>query len=110
MICKECLKECGEYDFYSYKDGHKAEICKKCLTKNINDYEEDTFLWLLKEFDVPYIKKIWKNWRDKNKKRSTPTVFGKYLSHMKLCSFKEYGWDDTDSLNLTIFREEECDI
>ena len=104
MICKECLKNCNEYEFYSYKDGHKAELCKKCLTKNTNDYEEDSFLWLLKEFDVPYIKKEWKQLRDKNNYHLVPTVFGKYLSKMKLWSFKECGWDDTNSLNLTITK------
>ena len=109
MICKECRKRMEEFNFYSYKDGHKAELCKKCLTKNINDYEEDTFLWLLKEFDIPYIKEKWKWLRDKNKAnyRLVPTIFGRYLSIMKLYSFKECSWDDTDSLNsLPAFSKE----
>lgn len=39
-------------------DGRMTE-CKKCLTRHVNNYEPDTFLWILKELDVPYVEQKW---------------------------------------------------
>ena len=48
----------------TYKDGTKCELCKACLTLHINNFEPDTFLWLLEKFDVPYIEAEWNTLRD----------------------------------------------
>jgi len=53
--------------------------------------------------DVPYVPQEWNRLREKayiknpNKQNDT-TVFGKYLSLMKLRQWKEYGWKDSEEL------------
>jgi hypothetical protein len=93
----------ADTNFYTYKDGTKAELCKSCLTMHINNFEPDTFLWLLEKFDVPYIPGEWITLRDKAYakdpfKMNGMSVFGKYLSKMKLKQFKDYSWADTERL------------
>lgn len=103
FTCKKCGKSMGESQFYTYKDGTKTEMCKKCLTMHINNFDEDTFLWLLQKMDVPYIPAEWKTLRDRAyakdpHKMNGMSVFGKYLSKMKLRQWKDYGWEDTEKL------------
>lgn len=95
----------AETNFYTYKDGRKSELCKGCLTMHINNWEPDTFLWLLEKFDVPYIEAEWNVLRDRAYqkdpyKMTGMSVFGKYLSKMKLKQWKEYGWADTERLKI----------
>ena len=92
-----------EDNFYTYKNGERTELCKKCLTMHIDNFNPDTFLWLLEKMDVPYIEQEWNVLRDRAYAKS-PTkmngmsVFGKYLSKMKLKQFKDYTWADTERL------------
>ena len=88
-FCEKEQKWAGEVNFYTYKDGSKAKMCKKCLTMHIDNFNTETFLWLLKEFDVPYVPEEWNVLRDRAfakdpKKMNGMSVFGKYLSKMKL--------------------------
>ena len=55
----------ADTNFYQYKDGKKTELCKTCLTAHINNWEPETFLWLLEKFDVPYIEAEWNVLRDR---------------------------------------------
>lgn len=101
--CTKCRKTMGDTNFYTYKNGDKCELCKKCLTMHINNWEPDTFLWLLEKFDVPYIESEWNVLRDRAYqkdpyKMNGMSVFGKYLSKMKLKQFKNYSWSDTEML------------
>ena len=43
----------------AYYDGSKVELCKDCLCAHINNFEPDTFLWILQKMDVPYIPWEW---------------------------------------------------
>lgn len=93
----------NENNFYTYKDGTKTEMCKKCLTMHIDNFNPDTFLWLLEKMDVPYLPEEWNVLRDKAYakdplKMNGMSVFGKYLSKMKLKQWKEYTWADTERL------------
>ena len=95
----------ADTNFYQYKDGKKTELCKTCLTAHINNWEPETFLWLLEKFDVPYIEAEWNVLRDRayNKdpvKFGPMSVFGKYLSKMKLNQWKNFTWADTEKLKL----------
>ena len=88
--------------FYTYKNGDKTDMCKKCLTMHIDNFNPDTFLWLLEKMDVPYVPEEWNVLRDrafaKNPNLNGMSVFGKYLSKMKLKQWKEYSWADTERL------------
>lgn len=101
--CIKCSKSMDEGQFYTYKDGQKTEMCKKCLTMHIDNFEPDTFLWLLEKMDVPYIPEEWNVLRDRAyakdpHKMNGMSVFGKYLSKMKLKQWKAYGWADGERL------------
>lgn len=101
--CEKCHKTMDEKQFYTYKDGNKTELCKKCLTMHIDNFNSDTFLWLLKKMDVPYVPSEWNVLRDRAyakdpNKMNGMSVFGKYLSKMKLKQWKDYGWEDSERL------------
>lgn len=99
MAQKLCQK-CGrmrdeELKYYTYKNGERTEMCKDCMTMHIDNFDESTYLWLLKKMDVPYVPEEWNILRDralaKNPKLNGMSVFGKYLSKMKLKQWKDYG-------------------
>lgn len=101
--CEKCHKTMDEDNFYTYKTGGRTELCKKCLTMHIDNFNPDTFLWLLEKMDVPYIEQEWNVLRDRAyakgpTKMNGMSVFGKYLSKMKLKQFKDYTWADTERL------------
>ena len=101
--CSKCGKTMADTNFYTYKNGDKCELCKPCLTMHINNWEPDTFTWLLEKFDVPWLPWEWNVLRDrayaKNPYKMTGmSVFGKYLSKMKLKQWNKYGWSDTEEL------------
>lgn len=103
--CAKCRKTMSDVNFYTYKSGQKSELCKNCLTMHINNWEPDTFLWLLEKFDVPYIPQEWNVLRDRAyakdpKKMNSTSVFGKYLSKMKLKQWKNFTWADSERLQL----------
>ena len=102
-FCEKCTKTMDEGQFYTYKDGRKTELCKKCLTLHIDNFDESTYIWLLEKMDVPYVPEEWNTLRDKAfakdpKKMNGMSVFGKYLSKMKLKQWKDYSWADTEKL------------
>ena len=88
LVCQKCNRMLKADNFYTYKDGKKTELCKNCLTLHIDNFDPETFLWLLKKMDVPYIPEEWNILRDKAYakdpyKMNGMSVFGKYLSKMK---------------------------
>ena len=116
--CQKCGKWMGENEFFTYKDKSKTEMCKKCLTMHIDNFDESTFLWLLKKMDVPYIPEEWNQIRDRlyakdPNKVTSSSVFGRYLSKMKLNQWKDretgrtYGWEDSEWLQQRAKEEAE---
>lgn len=101
--CSKCNKTMDENSFFTYKDGTKTELCKKCLTMHIDNFDPETFLWLLEKMDVPYVPEEWNTLRDRiyekdPSKLTSQSVFGRYLSKMKLKQWRGYGWADTEQL------------
>ena len=91
--------------FYTYRDGSKAKLCKQCLTLHIDNFDPNTFLWLLEDFDVPYVPAWWNKFRDqafaKNpKKMNGMSVFGKYLSKTKIKQYSKWHWKDSEEAQL----------
>ena len=102
-LCVKCGKMMDENtQFYTHRNGEKTDMCKKCLTMHIDNFNPDTFLWLLEKMDVPYVAEEWNILRDrafaKNPNLNGMSVFGRYLSKMKLKQWIEYGWKDTERL------------
>ena len=101
--CKKCGKTMDENNFYTYKNGKRTEICKKCLTMHLDNFNPDTFLWILEKMDVPYVPTEWNVLRDRAyakdpTKMNGMTVLGKYLAKMRLRQWKEYSWADTEKI------------
>ena len=70
---------------------------------HIDNFDESTYLWLLEKMDVPYVPAEWNSLRDKaytkdGDKMNGMSVFGKYLSKMKLKQWKNYSWADSVKL------------
>ena len=42
-----------------YPPDGKMDICKKCLTMHVDNWDPETYKWILQEIDVPYIKEEW---------------------------------------------------
>lgn len=103
QYCQKCHKTMNDTQFYTYKNGDKTEMCKNCLTMHVNNFEPDTFLWLLEKMDVPYIPSEWNVLRDRDyakdpNKVGGAAVFGKYLAKMKLKQWNQFGWEDSERL------------
>lgn len=90
--------------FYTYKDGSLGKMCKKCMTMHIDNYDPDSFKWLLQDFDVPWVPVQWNNLlnrayaKDPDTAANSSAVFGKYLAVMKLKEWSKYSWADTERL------------
>ena len=60
-VCHRVLKKINFYqtrNYDKYPDGYLHK-CKKCLTVTVNNWKPSTFLHILQEIDVPYIKGQW---------------------------------------------------
>ena len=102
--CKKCNKTMAAEQFYGsnnkekYPEG-KLDTCKKCLTMHVNNWEPDTYMWILEECDVPYVPEEWhklmETYASQPEKLTGMTILGKYLSKMKLKQFKDYRFEHT---------------
>lgn len=108
QYCEKCRTTMNDSNFYTsknlikYPNNGKLNLCKKCLTMHVNNWEPETFLWILEELDLPYIEDEWfkivkTKCVDPTKVTGT-TVLGNYISKMKLNQWKKYGWADTESI------------
>ena len=104
-ICQKCGKEKSEKLFYKNPKGEgKCPICIDCLTMYIDNYKPDTFLWILEEFDMPYIEKQWMKianteYAKDPVKFGGKSVLGKYMRLMHINQYKKYHFSDTEMLN-----------
>lgn len=106
--CEKCGRTMSGDQFYSsnnlkkYPNDGKFPTCKKCLTMHVDNWNPDTYLWILQEADVPYIPDEWNklltSYGRNTKKMTGMTILGRYLSKMKLKQFNEYRWEDTEHL------------
>ena len=105
--CEKCNKTMNEDQFYGsnnlekYPEG-KLKQCKKCITMHVDNWNPDTYLWILQECDVPYIPDEWNkllaNYGKDRSKVTGMTILGRYLSKMKLKQYREYRWEHTEFL------------
>lgn len=106
--CEKCNKTMGGDQFYTsnnlekYKEDGKLPQCKKCITMHVDNWNPDTYMWILQECDVPYIPEEWNKLmntyaKDRSKVTGT-TILGRYLSKMKLKQWRDYRWKDTQFL------------
>ena len=106
--CEKCNKTMAAEQFYTsnnlekYPDDGKLKQCKKCITLHVDNWNPDTYLWILQEVDVPYVPDEWTTLLARygqNKAKVTGmTILGRYLSKMKLKQYKDFRWKDNDFL------------
>ena len=107
FYCEKCNRTMNADQFYGsnntdkYPEG-KLHKCKKCMTMHVDNFNPDTYLWILQECDVPYVPEEWNKLlasygKDRSKLTGT-TIVGRYLSKMKLKQFRDYRWKDTEFL------------
>ena len=107
FYCEKCNRTMNADQFYGtnnkekYPEG-KLPICKKCMTMHVDNWNPDTYLWILQEADVPYIPEEWDKLlqsygRDKEKVNGL-SIVGRYLAKMRLQQHKNYRWKDNEFL------------
>ena len=106
--CEKCNRTMSGDQFYSsnnlekYPNDGKFPQCKKCITMHVDNWNPETYLWILQEADVPYIADEWNklmmSYARDGKKTSGMTILGRYLSKMKLKQFRDYRWKDNEFL------------
>lgn len=105
IYCEKCHKTLKRSEFYQsnnlekYPNEGTVPICKKCLTMHVDNWNPETYLWILQEMDVPYIPEEWNkllaSYGGKGKKVTGTTILGRYLSKMKLNQYRKWRWADT---------------
>ena len=105
--CEKCHRTMSIKEFYrsnneeKYPDGYLNQ-CKKCMTMFVDNWNPQTYLWILQEADVPYIPEEWDKLlasygKDKTKITGM-TIIGRYFSKMRLKQFQDFRWNDTERL------------
>ena len=105
--CEKCNRTMGGDQFYGSNNldkypETKLKQCKKCITMHVDNFNSETYLWILQDCDVPYVPEEWNKLlatygKDRAKLTGT-TILGRYLSKMKLKQWRDYRWKDTEFL------------
>lgn len=105
--CEKCNRTMSADNFYKsnnlekYPTG-KFNICKKCMTMHVDNWNPDTYMWIIQEADVPYVPDEWNKLMAKyavdRSKTTGTTIIGRYLGKMALKQYKEYRWKHTEFL------------
>lgn len=103
-VCQKCGRSLDERQFWKLKTGERADLCRDCLTANINNRDPETFKWILKLFDVPYIAQKWTEMSNEIYKKDpskfgSASVIGRYIRSMNMTQYRNYHFSDTDRLN-----------
>lgn len=103
--CAKCGKTKKETDFYKIPNTDKrCDLCKTCLTMYIDNRRPDTFKWILKKMDVPYVEKKWVELANKSYMKNPATfgpmsVIGTYLRTMNMEQYKNLKYADSEKIN-----------
>ena len=92
--CENCGRTKDDKEFYvsrnieKYPPDGRLNMCKDCLTMFVDNWDPKTYLSILEQIDVPYIKEEWDKLLEKYgqypEKMTGTTILGRYLSKMKL--------------------------
>ena len=106
--CEKCNRTLRGGEFYSsnnlikYPNDGKFPQCKKCMTMHVDNWNPDSYMWILQEADVPYIPEEWNKlmmtYAKDGAKVTGTTILGRYLSKMKLKQYRDFRWKDTEFL------------
>ena len=107
FYCEKCNRTMAADQFYGsnnlnkYPEG-KLRQCKKFITMHVDNFNPESYLWILQECDVPYIPDEWnkllQSYGKDRSKLSGMTILGRYLSKVKLKQWRDYRWEHTEHL------------
>lgn len=104
--CKSCGKMKDEsYGFWhKRRTGENFSVCKECATKFIDNKKPSTFLWILKELDMPFVEDRWislcrKKYAKDPERFGPASVIGTYIRIMSMQEFADCTYADTLRLN-----------
>ena len=96
-----------EKNFYKSNNTEKyptgyLDICKKCATMHVDNWDPNSYLWIIQELDMPYMSDEWNKLlatygKDKSKINGT-SIIGRYIAKMRLKQYREYRWADNEFL------------
>lgn len=106
--CEKCGRTMDDNQFYrsnnleKYPNNGQLNVCKKCLTLHVNNWDPETFKPILQEIDVPYVKEWWDEllarYGTDPTKLTGVTIMGRYLAKMRLQQYRKYRWSDYEAL------------
>lgn len=84
--------------YFKRKDGTEYPILKEEICKNIDVYNYETFDYLLKELDIPWIPRYWDYEIQYALDHGRPlsSVFRKYYARLWLRAYRSFGYADSD--------------
>lgn len=100
LKCSKCGRMRPATEFYKLKNGARYDVCRQCLTQYVDCKKPNTFLWILKELDIPFIESAWISvakkayMRDPQKFKSA-SVLGRYIRTMMTGDWRKMSWSDT---------------
>lgn len=103
--CDKCGKMLPDnLGYWKKKDGTRFTTCKDCCCKFIDNKKPNTFLWILKEADVPFIEKVWvsmcrKKYTKDPVRFGPKSVMGTYLRTMMMPQYVNMSYADTVQAN-----------
>ena len=109
--CAKCGKIKKETDFYKIPNtDDRCDLCKTCLTMYIDNRRPDTFKWILKKMDVPYVEKKWVELANKSYMKNPATfgpmsVIGTYLRTMNMEQYNDLTYADSEKINNEKFQQ-----
>lgn len=90
------------HNLEKYPHDGRLNQCKKCVTMHVDNWNPDTYLWILQELDVPYVPAEWDKllarYGQNKEKLTGSSIFGRYLSKMQLKQWRDYRWKDSEYL------------
>ena len=108
IYCEKCRKTMNEKNFFSsnnlekYPNKGKVNQCKACMTMHVNNWDPNSYLWILQELDIPYLPDQWNSIMQKHAgdpdKLVGGAIIGKYIATMRLKQNKKYRWKDSETL------------
>lgn len=109
-ICNKCKKELPlTINYYKCHNDEYYDTCKTCVKNSIIDNVFKTFKPYLKDMDYPFIESEWiqlvKRNNEKPIDKRNQTIFGKYISKMRLKGFKGFTWEDSIKFNEVSMEE-----
>ena len=113
ITCEKCGRSYeATRNFFKKRTGERYPVCKNCLTLQIDNANPDTFKWILKEFDFPYIEDTWNDIAETEYKKKPASfgpksVIGMYMRTMNMGQYAKYHWSDTPKFEEKKRQEEQ---